>query len=524
MTSSDAEPVDHSADDGMQEVQAHELPAVVAQLATTGGWEAAAAVIEQHWDRLASTAPEHLLAAIRSLPGDAFVDRPTFLVAANYLQHVVIGGQPARFNNGGWLTAAKTGSKTALLDTLSLLTGKAAGARTEGRFTEAWQAAEAARAALEDAAELERSAIRLSLPHLRLQWGRTFELADAPGAQHEYEEAYELAAVSGQPAIARRAAAQRAWYAAERGRLSSAEIWLARALDKPAPNGRYDGVVYLTSAMLHLDRGNLAAANKEVARTVGLGEGEHWAAVLWLQSMIAHDLASATQVDAHLAQHLSRRPQRLSSGGANGRYIRAAQARVNAIRGRSTQNATADPATSPMDAIIAAAIAHGAGKHRIARDLTRLGGGPEAPRTHSAALLLAAAAELSLGDSKTAARSFVQAHALIEQERLYSTYECIPPRDLQALASLTGLPVPEVLSPFHSHRPLTSTLSRREHEVLLLLAQRKSIPEAANALFLSANTLKSTVSRLYRKLGADSRSAALAKAREAGMLRSGGPE
>jgi LuxR family maltose regulon positive regulatory protein len=45
-----------------------------------------------------------------------------------------------------------------------------------------------------------------------------------------------------------------------------------------------------------------------------------------------------------------------------------------------------------------------------------------------------------------------------------------------------------------------------------------SFPEIANELFVSRHTVKTQALAAYRKLGADSRSEAIAKARESGLL------
>ena len=72
-------------------------------------------------------------------------------------------------------------------------------------------------------------------------------------------------------------------------------------------------------------------------------------------------------------------------------------------------------------------------------------------------------------------------------------------------------------------RPAFSTganeeLSTRELEVLAMLAEGLSKREAADRLFLSFNTVHSHVRAIYRKLDVNSRSDALIRAREAGLI------
>ena len=61
-------------------------------------------------------------------------------------------------------------------------------------------------------------------------------------------------------------------------------------------------------------------------------------------------------------------------------------------------------------------------------------------------------------------------------------------------------------------------LSVRELEVLAMLAEGLSKRETADRLFLSFNTVHSHVRAIYRKLDVSSRSDALIRAREAGLI------
>ncbi|REF29210.1 response regulator [Calidifontibacter indicus] len=62
-------------------------------------------------------------------------------------------------------------------------------------------------------------------------------------------------------------------------------------------------------------------------------------------------------------------------------------------------------------------------------------------------------------------------------------------------------------------------LSARETEVLRLVADGASNREVARALFLSEATVKSHLVHIFDKLDVDSRTAAVARAREVGLLR-----
>lgn len=63
------------------------------------------------------------------------------------------------------------------------------------------------------------------------------------------------------------------------------------------------------------------------------------------------------------------------------------------------------------------------------------------------------------------------------------------------------------------------TLSARELDVLGQVAQGRSNREVAKELFLSEATVKTHLVHVFEKLGADSRTGAVARARELGLLR-----
>ena len=66
--------------------------------------------------------------------------------------------------------------------------------------------------------------------------------------------------------------------------------------------------------------------------------------------------------------------------------------------------------------------------------------------------------------------------------------------------------------------PGASALTAAELRVLPLLATHLSSAEIAAELSVSFHTIKSQQASLYRKLGASSRSQAVARARELGLL------
>jgi LuxR family maltose regulon positive regulatory protein len=72
-----------------------------------------------------------------------------------------------------------------------------------------------------------------------------------------------------------------------------------------------------------------------------------------------------------------------------------------------------------------------------------------------------------------------------------------------------------------STRPATGTvpsLTARERDVLALLPSPLTLRELGNQLFVSRNTVKTHVADIYQKLGVSSRSAAVTRASDLGLL------
>jgi LuxR family maltose regulon positive regulatory protein len=79
-----------------------------------------------------------------------------------------------------------------------------------------------------------------------------------------------------------------------------------------------------------------------------------------------------------------------------------------------------------------------------------------------------------------------------------------------------AFPQPSVHRP--SQAPLLEPLSRRELEVLRLLATSLTGPEIAGELFISVNTVRTHTKSIYSKLGVHSRIEATERARDLGLV------
>jgi DNA-binding NarL/FixJ family response regulator len=129
--------------------------------------------------------------------------------------------------------------------------------------------------------------------------------------------------------------------------------------------------------------------------------------------------------------------------------------------------------------------------HRSWRDL-------DAPHQAARVRLLVAVACRELGDGASAKLEFAAARTAFE--------ELGAAPDLQRLARLAGSPRP-------------GGLSRREREVLILVAVGKTNRAIAAELFISEKTVARHVSNIFTKLGLSSRAAATAYAYKHGLAR-----
>jgi ATP/maltotriose-dependent transcriptional regulator MalT len=495
-------------------MDSYDLPDKISHLVKGGAVDEAVVFVENHWDTLSALHAGQLFAALKSLPSWALLENPRLMIAAMQLQNSVLGqhlDQP-----DGHSPASENDRPGALLTRLTRLTTSAHAARMRGRPDEAARIAKSARAALEAASAADVRALRSVLPTMKLDWGRSLDAADRDEARVEYRRAFDLAHASSQTGIASRAAAYAAWLHVERGRLDIAEEWIARARGESA-QAEHLAALHLAEAVISTDRNDLdhAQASLEKAETSGLGE--YRAAALWVRSLHAHDVATAAVTESLIANYEQEHPGTLVSHGFDGRLLRAARVRVRALRGRVDRDLETYVDHSVSDRVIAAAIAHFAGHDRRAFDLS-LPATEESvePRLQSNALLVNAAAANALGYDKTATHAFLRADALIQEHRLFSTYECIAAAELDQLVHRSGAESRETLR-IHSARRDLPGLSPRENDVLALLATDLSVDEIAEKLFISRNTLKTLTRRLYRKLGVSSRRAAVDHAQRSGL-------
>ena len=149
------------------------------------------------------------------------------------------------------------------------------------------------------------------------------------------------------------------------------------------------------------------------------------------------------------------------------------------------------------------------------------------------ALLIEAAARERLGEMRAVEESLEQALDLAEPEGLILPFTLWPSRDLlerhpkhrtahatlisTILDALSGRAAPRR----GHHAPLRDELSEAELRVVRYLPSNLTASEIASELIISANTVRTHMRHIYAKLDAHSRSQAVTRARELGLVAPG---
>jgi LuxR family transcriptional regulator, maltose regulon positive regulatory protein len=160
-------------------------------------------------------------------------------------------------------------------------------------------------------------------------------------------------------------------------------------------------------------------------------------------------------------------------------------------------------------------------------------GAPQALKPRYAtvhALLFDAAAHDRLGDRRDAEASIERALELAEPDGIVLPFALAPVRELlehhprhrtrhaTLLSTILDLVAGAQPRAAGESLPLFDELSDAELRVVRYLPSNLKAPEIASELFVSANTVRTHMRHIYAKLGAHSRSEAVARARQLGLL------
>jgi LuxR family maltose regulon positive regulatory protein len=343
---------------------------------------------------------------------------------------------------------------------------------------------------------------------------------------------------------------------ADRGRLREAEEAFQLAMRFVTEEGAgllpSAGVVHVGMADLHYERNDLDGAEHEMKRGMELAEQAREVSNLVGAYITLSRVKRArggemgaleTACEAERVARTSGADLQIAIAGtwmARLRLARGDLAEAAAFEQERAANA-ASGASRAVDRLTSARLLHARGRHNEA--LRLLGELREAAGRTGDLIEILSLQTLALwasNEKEQAVGTLTQALQMAEPEGYVRTFvdEGAPMGDLLSatlearqsghpgsasrvparyLAKLLAALAQETAAPASDGR-LAEPLSERELEVLALIAAGESNGEIAGKLFVSISTVKTHVNNLYRKLGARSRTQAIARAREMDLL------
>lgn len=486
----------------------------VVELVRGGSHDAAVRLIESSWDALATTAPARMLAAIGELPASVLLTRRHLYLASIELQRLALDLSDADpvLSHPGAPTAST-------VDQLAVHTASIIHHHANGDDARAAQLIERARRLSDRATGGELLELHHRLPELKLYWALCGSDSERLS---ELESSYELALGTDQLTLARRAAGEIAWAHAAAGWSSNADRWIARATGLPPGHVQHEEPLLLARAIRAADGLDYAGAG-HIAAGIRSNQRRIRGPLLWVRAVCASTRREAALVEADLGAI----PEETIGTGRAARgdadYRMAARVEL-ALRWRPhTTRSLAEHADRLGGVFAGIVLSRVLRPAQALATLRNLEWDSLSPRCRSAALLATSAAHLANGETDAATDAFLDAHAVIEDGQLLHSYRMLTPSSLDALCRLTGVRLDPRVADTPASAGATerlvhlASLSHRQRQVLALIGADYSVTQIAAELFISTNTVKTTMRHLYARLGIHSRAEATQIAQQIGV-------
>lgn len=493
----------------------------------------AISLVEQHWSYVSSFRLEVKRAVADSLPDEVLAARPGWAAVKASLAHTFLG----RLRPTVWsATLPPLPPDASLFDRVAVHTALAISARSTGRLEEALRRMERARRELQDAPPGEAATVQHAMCDLHYEWGLVALYAGRRQQALElFEQSFDWAERREHPRAAINAAAELAWLAVFAGRRGEALGWL-RVVDQiraEHPTVQHTrSTERIARAQLLLDELDLPEARAELD---AVGDArEHELLVCAVRGLVdAHDperdpgtTLAQLQADAE-AFH-----DGWSSARLNASMIGVARGRLHQREGHPERALQALRGATPDNALLesgpaAAALYQLGDLDRAYATAMRALAQPDLwPRMRIDAMIVAAAVALRRGDAGEASATFAEAVEHAAENRMRVALAILPADVLQDLADLLAddhagreFVRQVVTAPIAFPAPAEAArLTARERTVLLVLAEGRTVAQAAQQLTVSANTIKTQLRSLYRKLGVHDRKELVMAARRRGLL------
>lgn len=502
-------------------------------LVLSGEYGAASDLLRENWFDVLMSIDEELGVVFERVPGSALRDYPLLMMMLG----IVYNGVPHRRVKGlryfaGAARAARASRRDVdPVDRALLLASEAAAYRLIGRPGLGVKPARAAVRALDGLPEADRPALQ-AISRIYAHVGTTLYYGDqVDDALAAFEKGLAESPATGySPGFAN--LAMLAGIHALQGDIYESEAYLELAREgewTPMQRSWYPGTFYrIGEAVLGLERFDAGAAQEQLAamvhdrRTI-----EHWIAIGRTEAM-------AALVAGRPAVGLAELDSLAAMRGAEGRTTaaRAALGPTRALLQLGLGNIDAadailrrDVPAGPHRHLGRARVELMLGRHGAAlQELRQLAGAAPTSRAAAEASALEAAAMLRFSERMRARAAVDQLGAILERTGQRLVLGLLPPRDHERLlAALRDSAYGRLLDGVDV-RPLLPDadpgvkLTERERAVLQELARTSSVSAIAAQLVVSANTVKTQLRSLYKKLGVGSRDEALAVAYERHLL------
>lgn len=320
-----------------------------------------------------------------------------------------------------------------------------------------------------------------------------------------------------------------------RGSIPGALEWIGRS-EEAAPYdgwlGGYLGGGYdVARAYVALDRWDLEGARTALEALKPREPWiEYWPYIAFAQAQ--HDLIAHGAAEAHarLAATFARKRWRPTPPQSMLAPLVAVRAELLSISGqpvRAEEELRAARVEGAHVDLARARLALVRGEHLQAMALADAvaWSSEDNPRLRAEALLAVASVALESDQQHRALDTFVEAAHALTEHALRIPLLTVPHERLTTLVELartSGKDIDytmfEQVPELHRHSVSVVPLSKAERRVLQALSSTGSVEDAAAALHLSAHTVRYHVKRTYKKLGVTTRTDAITRAQELGML------
>lgn len=481
-------------------------------------WSDLASLLDDYFFALSIAAPQAVRETWAAVPREWLMDHPRYLMAASISRSA--SGFSSMFAERAerifthWVEAQQ---QPATRDVLGVMTATMRRLLTAGRFDRAAATADQIEAVVREGTDHVGFDDVLGIVLLRLGVTRLL-CGDVSRSIEAFSEGWRWSTAAQPHPIAPYLAGYAALSHALAGDIAHAASWRARGTGTPPAEPKtmafqLQNAGLVADALIGIGRFDRDAA-EEAIREIGHGieSGELWWAGAHARARIALYWGDRSRAAHEIERNLLEFPSLTGSGTLAGALLRADLADIRQAEGdmdaaEQLLEQVETPGCHPLvvSSRVRLMMSRGGPSRALAllNTAARRGRVPTSPPARWEVLRANLALVMNAVDGN---RVLKVAAERIERTEAYDVlFDALPPvRD--AIARHTAVPeMPDWEYP----RPPQIALTPRERHILGLLRTHASVKELAAALYISPNTAKSHLRRLYRKLSVASRDQAV---------------